>query len=118
MKVSVEFRLGQQAKTLSGLWTGPWAVLLSGVRGQLALSPALASTQSAKLSRSHKGHATVLAEDRILHSNGKIPAPCGGEVQENEGGQRHREVSLMKMHIVGCFPLPTPRTGTNVAPSV
>lgn len=80
-------------------------MLLSGVRGQLALSPALASFQSAQLSRSHKGHAPVLAEEgRILHNNGKIPAARGGEVQENEGGQRHREVSLINIHIVGSPP--------------
>ena len=42
-------------------------------------------------------------EEHILHSNGTIPVPRGGEVQEDEGGQRPRERVLMKTHTVGGF---------------
>lgn len=97
VKVSLEFHL--EATGQKPLWTleGHWALFLDGVSGQLAV-PCLVFIQSAHLSSSHNGRATVLAMDEaVRHANGKIPAPCWGEGQEDGGGQRHREVSLMKM---------------------
>lgn len=59
------------------------------------------STQSAQLSRSHRGIDMPqywLWKKGILHSKGKIPVTGKSEVQEDEVDQMHKEASLLKPH--------------------
>lgn len=73
------------------LWT------LKGGRRSTGSVPCLASTQSAQLSRSHKGHrhATILAvEEGYPTQQQQHSCHVKSEVQEDEVDQMHKEASL------------------------
>jgi hypothetical protein len=79
VKASVELHL--RAIGQNHPWTLEGASGTAPQRGQGSVGsvPCLGIyPEGVQLSSSHRGRATVLAEDeRILHDNGKIPVPCG-----------------------------------------